>query len=1017
MMSITDDRAQRVFVLEVAGLTTRYTSHPIDPSASNMDSEVADGINYVNRASIIDVGAFAGSIDPSGGIAQYSSLSVTLASDRVRGDEHDPAVIFGRCGARASDVFHAQLVGSVPYEDDTGIIRIDVDARGQLTYPRIMHMGAESFRVSALSQTTGRVFTYTARAVGGSQRQEHRQSDWGSNVPEISSAITTFRGRRARLWIGQQYAGGGLSDFVEVMNGFIESSPIVEQGGEVTLSLLPISALIDTTIADKVSKSTKLVQDFHYFNGFRASWLEWALMIKGGGPEYWIDRSTLDPVAGTFEYFRTQAHLLEMYDPALNDGYDLGLDKAHPRYPRLQGDEVTVYPTNSGTVYGTYDTTKSSSLSATVDQEFYQLRTNTEPEVKQIRLGLGEVKPWPSVIRTELEANAATNEQGGEGAWANWTLRRDSVVEVTPTVNPRGVKPQLVLTSGTLRRVEIDGSTYEPKRWAYDTNTQWPVDPLRRYLRLWYPIDLRPPAERVRPPAERRSYTRVIDLPENRDALSRSVEIGGVARAFYQKQELTILVEDPIGLPTVSTGTLYDIQVRYTSSSGEARTQWLKATHQTSTSYEGSVIGYIIHLAPGQDWSEVESFGDWDGLDAERCEIFGGARFNRESPSEVLLKLLESGGGYQKNGDYDLYSVGLGISSADIDEQSFLSYGSVSPFLFTGEISGEGVNMRDVLEDILKLMGCALVMARSSTGKSLLTLRPMGLEIASDVSATIEAGDWLSDQPPTWSIYEDIVTQVKARWNWSIDEQKFITEATFNNQEAINRYGGESAKIELDLYALTSRDLGGAVGDVTGAFLPVMARLWRLLSNPIRAWRGAVGTGKSMTLDVGSYVSVSSPLLKGYGDAYGVSGEVGMVRSIRQDLMREGAELELIALGVKPVRWNASARVASYTSNSVAIYGDDYTADATDVSFFNVGDVVDYLPEGDEDNAITGLVIESIFANILFFTSAHGITSAGGTIEPTIYTSASASHKADAYLASNTSPPVLGSSTEAQEYA
>ena len=89
-MSITDDRAQRVFVLEVAGLTTRYTSHPIDPSASNMDSEVADGINYVNRASIIDVGAFAGSIDPSGGIAQYSSLSVTLASDRARGDEHEP---------------------------------------------------------------------------------------------------------------------------------------------------------------------------------------------------------------------------------------------------------------------------------------------------------------------------------------------------------------------------------------------------------------------------------------------------------------------------------------------------------------------------------------------------------------------------------------------------------------------------------------------------------------------------------------------------------------------------------------------------------------------------------------------------------------------------------------------------------------------------------------------------------------------------------------------------------------
>ena len=101
------------------------------------------------------------------------------------------------------------------------------------------------------------------------------------------------------------------------------------------------------------------------------------------------------------------------------------------------------------------------------------------------------------------------------------------------------------------------------------------------------------------------------------------------------------------------------------------------------------------------------------------------------------------------------------------------------------------------------------------------------------------------------------------------------------------------------------------MGDVTGAFLPVMARLWRLLSNPIRSWKGSIGTGQSMLLDVGSYVSVSSPLLKGYGDEWGVSGEVGMVRAIRQDLMREGAELELISIGAKPVRWNASATVSA----------------------------------------------------------------------------------------------------------
>ena len=81
-----------------------------------------------------------------------------------------------------------------------------------------------------------------------------------------------------------------------------------------------------------------------------------------------------------------------------------------------------------------------------------------------------------------------------------------------------------------------------------------------------------------------------------------------------------------------------------------------------------------------------------------------------------------------------------------------------------------------------------------------------------------------------------------------------------------------------------------------------------------------------MLLDVGSYVSVSSPLLKGYGDEWGVSGEVGMVRSIRQDLMREGAEIELISFGISSVRWNASATVSSVVdSTSVLISANDFT--------------------------------------------------------------------------------------------
>jgi len=85
------------------------------------------------------------------------------------------------------------------------------------------------------------------------------------------------------------------------------------------------------------------------------------------------------------------------------------------------------------------------------------------------------------------------------------------------------------------------------------------------------------------------------------------------------------------------------------------------------------------------------------------------------------------------------------------------------------------------------------------------------------------------------------------------------------------------------------------------------------------------------------------------------------------------------------------------------------------VSFFQAGDVVDYLPLGDHDNAITNLTIQSISSNTITFTGAHGISVTGGTLEPTTYANASATHKLDAYLANASN--VINSNVDAQEYS
>jgi len=97
---ITSDLGRRVFCLQVAGLPYRY--HSINPpSSTNLDANIATGIPYTDAQGIISVGAFNSSIDPSGGLASYSPLSIEL-SILKDGSASDPGIIFGRVGKRSS---------------------------------------------------------------------------------------------------------------------------------------------------------------------------------------------------------------------------------------------------------------------------------------------------------------------------------------------------------------------------------------------------------------------------------------------------------------------------------------------------------------------------------------------------------------------------------------------------------------------------------------------------------------------------------------------------------------------------------------------------------------------------------------------------------------------------------------------------------------------------------------------------------------------------------------------------
>ena len=994
-MIISSDNGRRVFVLQVAGLRYRYMSHDLDLSGSNLDANITTGIAYRNVTGLVSVGALSGSIDPAGGVASYQGVSLTLASRGARGAVSDPHVVFGRCGAR-SEVIKAKLTQSITYNDSPPtLIRVDRDLRGLFTTPALVHIGAETFRVSSVTNDT---LISGARAVGGSQRQAHSLNFGGTSTPEMTLEITTFRGRRSTLYMAHQFPDGSLSDFVEVVNGFIDNTPQVEEAGEVSFSLLPLAALASTTSA-AIGLQSYLKQGYHYF-GTVGNSFEWAWRLEGQSPSINILSVESDGTTVTLaiDPEPSIANLFDTSLPTVSDGFE----RCHPRFPALyiNGGSSFIEPATITSTQITYLGAGQPLVNAEDS-----LRVEPYPEIKRARFS-EQLVSWPSALNSQLGIQQASRSVDGiEGAWGRWSLVDDELL-ITPNAQ---IAPYRLQWVGASSKQALKNAEQDARYW-----NSTPTEGLNSLDRLYYPIQLDDqPIADPRAGTIQRAY-RFTSGVNGRTTSSR-FKLGGVARAWYQLREPLILCENSIGLPSSPDGNDYDVEVKfYDRVAGESRRQWFVATHETTAIYSGSAIGTYVHLKGGSPTIDNVSFGDWQGQ--ERALLFRSSRYYNKRPGELLLNLLESGGGEQILGSYDIYPVGLSIPSSEIDEASFLAYDSTAPFSLSGTISGDDADLRAIIEGLLKMMSCALIMHRSATtGQSLLTLQPLGAENYRLLDQTIGEGDWHVSPPPRWSTYEDIVTQITYRFAWDEQQQKYLAERTFVNQEAVNRYGGEMKKIDIEVRGLMLDDIGDGAGDSFGFFLPTSARLFSLLSNPIREWAGSIGTGRSMAIDVGSYLRVTSSHLKGYGDDYGVTDSIGFVRSINQELMSEGCQLEMISMGLAPVTWNASALIDAVTSTtSITIASAHFSED--DASFFRAGDVVDYLPEGDEDNATIGLTIASVSGQLITFTSVHSITSTGGTIEPTTYATASSAHKADAYLASNDALPVLGSDS-AQLYA
>ena len=871
---IDDDRTARVYGLEIAGLATRFY-YRASPFISESIGSSPDEISYTDLDCIESISDYVADLEPSGGIATYSPISVSLVMDRMRGTNQDPHRIFGRV-MRSSSVWSGQLVQAIARDDDQPIIIVDSDP--SLTYPHLVHIGAESFLISGQSQV-GDVYHLTCELRTGFRQMHDIRLD-GTDTPMVTSEIVSWRGRQASIYCASMDDNGIITDNQVIFHGMIERSPDIGDLTAISISIVPTSAVVDNRVAGP-KNSTRLVHGHHHF-----------------------DQSA-----------------------------------------RYRINNIQKLGDNRAFIGGGYFIEFSTGLASTdeIMDKINSVSRGSEPGTWFIKRQAGGY-----YLVLNPHSNASTVHQVFTDDIS--LVKLDQLSRSGNALDFRYISDDPVCLNFGVNF----SSSEAPIRTAKDEkNYQFDID---RDLNLYYYL------------YQTETYA--------------EYQIRGVALGWYEYGEKYLLVQDSLGLPASYDGTLYAIEIK---AYGKA----FKAMAKSETAVS---VGYLIELDQDNVYNRgLPSFGDF--LDStEKIEISRGLLIENKPAGQVMLELLESGGGGGINGDYDLHLVGCNISQAFIDEDSFLSNQSASNIRdWQFNLSIDDITARDILEPMLRVMGCAIVMDRS-TFYPRLKLISVGHE-ADENQPLITDDTMLIDSPIYWSVYEDIITQFKFIYDLQNDQP---TERVINNYAAINQLAGETRSEEYKLYGLTSEIVGGArAGDFLQYFRATYARLFRLYGQAIRQWVFSVTSGASFNLDIGSSLRVSSDFLKGYSDDYGVSDGVGLIVSMRLALFGEGCELKLNHYGLSSPTWNASARVDQViNSTTVSIVADQFSA--SDISFFKAGDAVVRYTWGANDSK-TSLTISQINGAQIVFSGSHGAT-AGDIIQPASYTLASTAHKKRAYI-------------------
>lgn len=997
------DRSRTVkFRIELAGSVYSYTSGGTWPAVT-FTGGGAVVATFTDVASIIAVSAMRTTLDPTQAVIEVDPITITLLADRdAPRTMGDAGIVFGRLGRR-SNSWSGDVVTTCGVADTT--INVGTSPLG-LSTPRLVYVGRECM-VSTGTAGIGTAgdpwrFTGLTRGVGSTTATRHVVNAFSGGSPRaVSDEKTAWPGTRARLLVAAVFDDGTLSTPIELMRGFIRRPPSIT-GSVVTLELAPLTALLDVELGDP-DEALRLSQTHHRFSKGRASIAQIAQVWREGDVIYTPIGATQSTAAGTKLYASTTEH---------ENIFDVSLVTGHPRrgVVKVTSEGLPVEPTAYDAAHA-YFVTPAGFPTATIPAAGADSRYR-----RVVNVDAGEV--FEAVINGRDEDTAAAVVRWPKALTDAWATDID--VEDSQGATGALIRARLVLddaSGGSYIECQLNaasaGSAYHASgvhlvlgRRDAHLNDQRLAD-----LKVWQsgapltavfgPALLPPEALDMSDPATGAVVRDAFIPTMTNGEIGRLVlvPIVGASTAFYGIGEEGFIVQGTVAIPASGVLTL---QITYEDLAGTEQTIEVEAVTATAVvdAVTATAVGTFLTLRDS-DWRyfHVPSFCDRPG--ARPVEIRRIVQFRSVRSHVLLTQLLMSDVGEAVNGYADVQPYGAGLSLSEMDRGSFFGFDDPAGFEGWQLRFPAGTPLREVIEPVLLATGTHLVMKRDEAGSCRLTRVAAGVETAVDAIATITDAEI---ELPENSAEDEVIAAYTFLANYDNDDKPH-RKARFVDANAVARTGS-TRKLEVKLRGAVLPTGGDA--ELLPIFRALVGRLIQQFGEERRTWTVDVDCGTALLVDVGSTVIISSDHLQAYGTLPGIASLAARVTAAEIDLEAGRATLRLVHYGHTDAGWNEAAQVTSAPStSSVVVSANAYSEVANpvtaavqvDIDGFAVGDVVDAIPYGNDDSAVTGLTITDITGSTITFDGVHGLTTPWGWIEPSTYDASAAAHKALAYIA------------------